>query len=192
MMLKYYQFSKMKPLYALLFLILLSCGTKNSATENAYTPTKDTVTAQPRQPFSIPFYAKTDNVRLLPNEDNFIYDKAYFDAVVDNFPILYTDSTLSYYESYQKSGMKKRYKDSLGNTNTIDFSSEMGLDEYAVFYAYFLKRFNTSAEANIRRKKTSAILSAMNAIQEVLNCGGTMYHHEYTRLIAQTEYEVYN
>ncbi|MEY4925648.1 MAG: hypothetical protein RI894_84, partial [Bacteroidota bacterium] len=100
--------------YSLLFLALLSCGTKKSSTENTYTQNTDTIPKQPRWSFSLPFYAKTDTIKLLPDEDNFIYDKAYFDAVVDNFPILYTDSTLSYYESYQKSGIKKRYKDSLG------------------------------------------------------------------------------
>lgn len=82
--------------------------------------------------------------------------------------------------------------DILYNVNPIDFESEVGQDDYFLFYAYFLKEKHQTKKDNINRKKFIEIYNSLNRIFSLIDNGGTGFAHLYMRLYGYAEFSLLN
>ena len=71
-----------------------------------------------------------------------------------------------------------------------EFGSEAGQDNYYVLYAYFLKQKNGIEKYEERRKKLTAIYSALNLLFDQIEGGGTYFGHQDARIAGYAEYSV--
>lgn len=72
-----------------------------------------------------------------------------------------------------------------------DFSSEVGQDNYYMYYAYFLKTQNGDAKYQTQRKTLTDIYLGINSIFQKLAQGGTYFGHQYSRIAGYAEYAIY-
>ena len=77
------------------------------------------------------------------------------------------------------------------------FGGEAGQDEYFMLYARLLKKENErkalgqTAEIAEIRKNLNEIYRGINRIFGIVIGGGTYFGHEYARIVARTEYDIY-
>lgn len=150
----------------------VSCGqdrSQNQTITNQFNPEK--------------YYTTKDSVLLASFEEDIVYvSKDEFNDVVSKHPEFFvefsTDPDRTYAENVD------------GN-----FSSEVGQDNYYLFYAYFLRNTNEmykiDDDFNDQRNKIMIIYTGLNRIFSLLDGGGTGYMHSYRRTFGEAEYAVY-
>jgi len=76
-------------------------------------------------------------------------------------------------------------------TEEINFNSELGQDEYYWLYAYLLKQKYNSRKFAAERKNLINIYRDINEIYRLLANGGTYFGHQYRRIVAYAEFDIY-
>jgi hypothetical protein len=175
----------MKKIYCLAFFIALSCTNKPKETEKTEEAKQkvsaDTIetTIQTEKKGNPKYYTKLDTIAIPVEIDTMRYVKADFNRIIDEHPELYQEfpahPDLLYYSL----------------TNSGDFSSEVGQDNYYILYAYFLKQKNGEKKYAKQRKKLIDIFSNINSLFRQLQYGGTYFAHKYPRILGYAEYSVY-
>ncbi|MES2277352.1 MAG: hypothetical protein V4592_15100 [Bacteroidota bacterium] len=77
------------------------------------------------------------------------------------------------------------------NGHVMDFTSEVGQDNYFTYYAYFLKTKNGNEKYQTQRKTLTDIYLDINSLFGKLSGGGTYYSHQYSRIAGYAEYAIY-
>jgi hypothetical protein len=75
--------------------------------------------------------------------------------------------------------------------NMDEYGSEYGQDIYYATYAYFLKLKHPGKKHNVQRQKLIRIYRDINSIFGRLAGGGTYFGHQYTRILGEAEYAIY-
>jgi hypothetical protein len=128
------------------------------------------------------YYTDQDSL-LITTEigDTFTLLKAEFNEIVDEHPEFFEtfpgDPDETYFHACKKEGFQ--------------FGSEVGQDDYFVWYAYFLKQRNGVKEFVQQRQKLIDIYSRINSLFGHLEYGGTYFGHQYRRILGYAEYSIY-
>jgi len=122
-----------------------------------------------------------DSILLVKMDENLLFvSKNKFEEVINEHPeFLNID-----YNS----------PDILYAINSKGFESEVGQDDYYLFYAYFLSKNQNSEIDKINRNKLLEIYTSLNRIYALLDNGGTGFAHLYKRIFGYAEYSllIYN
>jgi hypothetical protein len=138
------------------------------------------------------FYANQDTLIITTqNQDTFKYSKDDFNAIIDNFPELYSkypnNPDITFHCSKQFKDITKKN----GGTKHISFSSEQGQDEYYILYSHFLEKQFNLAKYDIEKQTLIKIYDNINAVYDDLSFSGTFFTHQYSRIIGYAEYSIY-
>lgn len=129
------------------------------------------------------YYTTKDSVLLASFEEDIVYVlKDNFNDVVSKHPEFFKEYPQDPDRTYTK------------NTDE-QFISEVGQDDYYLFYAYFLRNINEmykiDDDFNYQRNKIMIIYTRLNRIFSLLDGGGPSYMHLYRRTFGEAEYAVY-
>ncbi|HUH26062.1 MAG TPA: hypothetical protein VLY87_05510 [Flavobacterium sp.] len=125
------------------------------------------------------YYTTKDSVLLASFLGDSIYvAKKDFNEVVASHPEFFTD-----YPNHPD----------ITYANNLDemFTSEVGQDDYYIFYAYFLRKLYENDNFDHQRNKIMIIYTNLNRIFRLLDGGGSGYMHQYRRSFGYTEYSIY-
>ena len=130
------------------------------------------------------YYTNKDSVLLASFEGDTVYvSKKDFNEVVSKHPeffVEYPNDPDATYNSILSS---------------VEFGSEVGQDDYYLFYAYFLRNTNEMYKIDDdfeeQRNKLMIIFTRLNRIESSLEGGGPGYMHLYRRTFGYAEYVVY-
>jgi hypothetical protein len=188
----------MKVVFPLIALLFIGCKNKTTQKDNLYA--KDTaainftknVFQHYHKEERKKYHAIKDTVFIYSeNKDTLVFSRNDFNDIVDYFPELYDDSTISADATFAKSPVAVDLVDSSGNTTHLSFSSEAGQDEYFILYSYFLKNKNGIAKYSFRRKKLVKIYNDLNNLYGNFSYGGTYFGHQFARINGYAEFSVY-
>jgi hypothetical protein len=163
----------------------LSCNYQSKQTE------KITITDTTKQLITIP---KTDNSKYYTTKDTILitneigetlhFSKKKFNNIIDNHP--------EFFYPFEEFGYPQDPDQTYHcRTNNIEFSSEVGQDNYYILYAYFLKQKNGIKEYAKQREKLIDIYSDINLLFRYFQYGGTYFGHQRIRILGYAEYSIY-
>lgn len=129
------------------------------------------------------YYTTKDSVLLASFEDDVVYVlKNDFNDVVRKHPEFFVEYPTDPERTYAKNSDEQ-------------FMSEVGQDDYYLYYAYFLRNtnemYNIDDDFNYQRNKAMIIYTRLNRIFGLLDGGGPGYMHLYRRTFGEAEYAVY-
>jgi hypothetical protein len=180
-----YGFNIMQLLIIILTFYTLACNNRNNS-EKLADPSPDKSIDKSK------FYIKGDSITIYTdNNDSILYSAVDFNAIVDNFPRLYDQIPKQPDISYAESGYFKDITTKNGMKKHLSFGSEAGQDQYFILYSYFLKKNNSGDPLETRRRRLLSIFQTINEIYSFLSNGGTFFGHQYKRIPAYVEYNIY-
>jgi hypothetical protein len=123
--------------------------------------------------------------------DTVFVTKAEIARILKFYPEL-SDTNYNYnpYTSYAMRGLNSTEKQ-LDDDKKIDFNSEVGQDDYFLFYAYFLSLKNGREKHQGQRDTLIKIYEGINSIMQNLGNGGTFFGHQQRRILGYAEYSIY-
>ena len=129
------------------------------------------------------YYITKDSVLLASFEKDIVYVlKEDFNEVVKNHPEFFTEYPTDPEKTYAENSDEQ-------------FTSEVGQDDYYLYYAYFLRNTNEmykiDDDFDHQRNKIMIIYTRLNKMFSLLNGGGPGYMHLYRRTFGEAEYAVY-
>lgn len=129
------------------------------------------------------YYTTKDSVLLASFEEDIVYVlKNDFNDIVSKHPEFFAEYPTDPERTYDKNSDEQ-------------FMSEVGQDDYYLYYAYFLRNTNEmykiEDDFNHQRNKIMIIYTRLNRIFSLLDGGGTGYMHSYRRTFGEAEYAVY-
>lgn len=128
------------------------------------------------------YYTTQDSVLLASFEEDIIYVlKDDFNDVVSKHPEFFIEFPTDPEKTYAKNSDEQ-------------FMSEVGQDDYYLYYAYFLRNMNEVYKIddfNHQRNKIMIIYTRLNSMFSLLDGGGPGYMHLYRRTFGEAEYTVY-
>jgi hypothetical protein len=131
-------------------------------------------------------YYTTKDTILITNEigETLEFSKQEFNNLIDNHP--------EFFNAYKEYGYPQDPDQAYHcNTSSIEFSSEVGQDNYYILYAYFLKQKNGVKEYAKQREKLIDIYSNINSLFGHFEYGGTYFGHQRKRILGYAEYSIY-
>lgn len=163
---------------------LVSCGqnkTENQNTNPIHQEEKEDQTTSQFNPKK--YYTKKDSVLLASFEEDMVYvSKEDFNDVVRKHLEFFTEYPTAPERTYAKNSDEQ-------------FMSEVGQDDYYLYYAYFLRNTNEmykiDDDFDHQRNKIMIIYTRLNRIFSLLDGGGPGYMHLYRRTFGEAEYAVY-
>jgi hypothetical protein len=175
----------MKNILYIFILTTLSCNNQSKQTE------KTTIAETTNQLITI---SKTDNSKYYTTKDTILitneigetleFSKQVFNNIIDNHP--------EFFNAYKEYGYPQDPDQAYYcNTSSIEFSSEVGQDNYYILYAYFLKQKNGVKEYAKQREKLIDIYSNINSLFGYFQYGGTYFGHQSRRILGYAEYSIY-
>lgn len=72
------------------------------------------------------------------------------------------------------------------------FSSEVGIDNFYMIYAYYLKNKNGINKYITERENLISVYRLINSLNSNINYGGTYYGHQNKRIIGYAEFDIYD
>ena len=128
------------------------------------------------------YYTTKDSVLLASFEDDMVYVlKNDFNDVVRKHPEFFAEYPTDPERTYAKNSDEQ-------------FMSEVGQDDYYLYYAYFLRNtnemYNIDDDFNHQRNKIMIIYTRLNRIFSLLDGSGPGYMHLYRRTFGEAEYTV--
>ncbi|SEI03261.1 hypothetical protein SAMN02927937_02862 [Paenimyroides aquimaris] len=129
------------------------------------------------------YYTTKDSVLLASFEGDIVYVlKEDFNDVVSKHPEFFVEFPTEPDNTYVKNSDEQ-------------FTSEVGQDDYYLYYAYFLsytnEMYKIDDDFDHQRNKIMIIYTRLNRIFSLLNGGGSGYTHLYRRTFGEAEYAVY-
>lgn len=129
------------------------------------------------------YYTTKDSVLLASFEEDIVYVlKDDFNDVVRKHPEFFVEYPTDPERTYAENSDEQ-------------FTSEVGQDDYYLYYAYFLKNTNEmykiDDDFDHQRNKIMIIYTRLNRIFSLLDGGGPGYMHLYRRTFGEAEYAVY-
>jgi hypothetical protein len=130
----------------------------------------------------------TTKISITVNEEKLELTKAEIDSLTIFFDLLNKDYTEKPDIAYAKSqicnfdGFEKQ---------KLNFESEVGQDNFYIWYAYFLQQKNGLKPHEALRTRLLNIFRAINKLNSRLQYGGTYFGHQISRINGYVEYEVY-
>ena len=125
------------------------------------------------------YYATEDTVFIETEIDaTLIYSKEEFNQIVDNNPQFFEKSPYNPVTTFHCNVGK-------------DFVSEAFIDKYFILYAFFLKQRNGIEKYKQQRKQLIDIYLNINSLFQHFSGGGSLYTHQYYRILGHAEYSVY-
>lgn len=129
------------------------------------------------------YYTTKDPVLLASFEDDIVYvSKDDFNDVVRKHPEFFVESPTDPERTYAENSDEQ-------------FTSEVGQDDYYLFYAYFLRNTNEmykiDNDFSYQRNKIMIIYTRLNRMFSLLDGGGPGYMHLYRRTFGEAEYTIY-
>ncbi|KAA5533071.1 hypothetical protein [Paenimyroides baculatum] len=130
------------------------------------------------------YYTTKDSVLLASFEEDIVYVlKDNFNDVVSKHPEFFKEYPTDPYVTYSSI------------PSSVEFGSEVGQDDYYLYYAYFLRNTNEMYKIDDdfghQRNKIMIIYTRLNRIFSLLDGGGPGYMHSYRRTFGEAEYAVY-
>lgn len=119
---------------------------------------------------------------IIDSETNLVYTENELKDILKRNPVFiekYPSSPAEAYSSLGDSSVQ-------GNGR---FYGEAGEDEFYLLYSYFLARKNISQRP--RRDRLLKLYRGINSIYGALQHGGTYFGHQYSRIPAYVEYDLY-
>lgn len=167
--------------YFLLFMVSVLCLSCNKKNANKKIVIDKKQTQYVNEDFNPKLYYTTkDSVLLVAFEEDSIYvAREEFNDVVDKHSEFFTEYPRSPDITYLISAFDEQ------------FSSEIGQDNYFMYYTYFLRQKYEIDNFEYHRNKLILIYKNLNNISHLLNGGGTGYGHMYARIYGYAEYSVY-
>lgn len=129
------------------------------------------------------YYTTKDSVLLASFEEDMVYVlKDDFNDVVSKHPEFFIEFPTDPEKTYTKNSDEQ-------------FMSEVGQDDYYLYYAYFLRNTNEmykiDDDFSRQRNKIMIIYTRLNRMFSLLDGGGPGYMHLYRRTFGEAEYAVY-
>jgi hypothetical protein len=126
------------------------------------------------------YHTQEDTLYIVTEiNDTWKYSKEEFNSIVDRHP--------EFFMEYP------RHPDQVYSWSNKDdaFTSQFGIDDYYVLYAYFLKQRNGEQEYVQQRQQLIDIFMLINSLFASINYGGSYFGHQIPRILAYAEYSVY-
>ncbi|NLR56841.1 hypothetical protein HGH93_01920 [Chitinophaga polysaccharea] len=119
---------------------------------------------------------------IIDSETNLVYTENELNDILKRNPVFiekYPSSPAEAYRSLEDPSVQ-------GNDR---FYSEAGEDEFYLLYSYFLAKKNVKHHP--RRERLLKLYRYVNSIYGKLQHGGTYFGHQYSRIPAYVEYDLY-
>ena len=125
------------------------------------------------------YYTTKDSVQLSSFEEDIAYVlKDDFNDVVRNHPEFFVEFPTDPDNTYVKNSDEQ-------------FMSEVGQDNYYIYYAYFLRQLYKDENFEEQRNRLMYIYCRLNKMSSLLEGGGSGFAHLYARIHGYTEYSIY-